>query len=591
MKLRNWHAIAIISCLVWLAYYPALSAPLNSIDDARLANDLLNHAAFTWQDFWKPHSKSYFRPLINSSFILDQLLWGFEDSFLHLENILIHWINTLLVYRIGLRIAGFLSLDTLLLPAVAAVLFGLHPINSEAVIWIAGRADLLATTFVLLSLLALFRYLQCGSSVWLAGVALAFLIGSLAKETAILILPGMLAFGWVAFREETPTRLSLNRAFRPTLVSFVALAVYAVLRAMAMSGGDLGVRHAVQVMKGAGPPVPVPQSLQGSVVSQLLDTLRILLKGAGFYARKLIQPFPLNFGIVELADGYLWAGCLVILLFVFLFMRLTWWSGFIVSAVSLASVALLVALGNISWTPFAERYMYAPCAMFALGVSIGGGQLAKQWSGSPWLPRLSGLFVLVMLMCALAIFQRAVIWQDNLTLFADTVEKSPGFTLAQNQLAQALWNKGRKVEALDILRRIDLPVEQVAFLNKEMILSEEGRLDDARQFLLESLSRKETSAYHRIILERLVDVVQRQRQNAYSPAQTLLYDDEIISYLQRLWKLTGEPFYLYRLGQKQMEKGDIALARESFSEAYRKFPAESIYKEPSRKLAERLKGQ
>jgi hypothetical protein len=258
---------------------------------------------------------------------------------------------------------------------------------------------------------------------------------------------------------------------------------------------------------------------------------------------------------------------------------------------SLASVALLVALGDISWTPYAERYMYAPSALLAIGLSLGGGQLFNRWGREAWKPWVAGGLGVLLIFCSWGIFQRTLVWQDNLTLFADTVEKSPDFAMAHHQLAQALLQRGRKVEALGILRSTEMPVTQVAFLNRALILIEDDKLAEARQFLLESLPRPETAAYHTVILERLIDVVERQRNKALSPGQVLRYNDEIISYLEQLWQRTGKPFYLYRRGNYQLENGDLDAARESFLMAYDRFPAQSIYKEPSRKLAEKLKSQ
>ena len=200
--------------------------------------------------------------------------------------------------------------------------------------------------------------------------------------------------------------------------------------------------------------------------------------------------------------------------------------------------------------------------------------------------RVAGGLGALLILCSWGIFQRTLVWQDNLTLFADTVEKSPDFAMAHHQLAQALLQRGRKAEALEILRSTEMPVSQVAFLNRALILIEDDKLAEARQFLLESLPRPETAAYHTVILERLIDVVELQRNKALSSGQVLRYNDEIISYLEQLWQRTGKPFYLYRLGNKQLENGDLDAARESFLMAYDKFPAESIYKEPSRKLAE-----
>ena len=188
-------------------------------------------------------------------------------------------------------------------------------------------------------------------------------------------------------------------------------------------------------------------------------------------------------------------------------------------------------------------------------------------------------------------FRRALLWQDNLALFADTVEKSPGFALAHNELAQALWERGRREEALEIVRRIAVPEDQVAFINRHLLLLAEGRPAEARRFLLDYLDKPQTHGYHTVILERLVDVVERLRREASSTEQAARYDDEMIGYLKMLWERTGKPFYLYRMGQKQLAKGDRVGARESFAMAYQKFPPDSMYREPARKLAEQLEAR
>jgi tetratricopeptide (TPR) repeat protein len=313
------------------------------------------------------------------------------------------------------------------------------------------------------------------------------------------------------------------------------------------------------------------------------------LSGAGYYARKLVQPFPLNFGIVEVPGGYFWVGCLLILLLGLLFWRLSWAGSFILTAVSLASVALLVAMGNVSWTPYAERYMYGPSAMLAIGGGLAAGQNFRRFDHYILRSYATWTVAFLLLIGFVVVFQRGMVWQDNLTLFADTVKKSPDFALAHNQLADALWNRGRNAEALEIVRHLDVPESQVAFINRVLIFMDEGRYEEARAFLLENLNNRSTQGYHTAILERLIEVVEQLRTRSVSPEQNAAYDDEVIGYLHELWRRTHKPFYLYRLGQKQLFRGDAAAARESFVLAYAKLPADSIYREPSRKLAESLK--
>ena len=100
-------------------------------------------------------------------------------------------------------------------------------------------------------MLAVVTYFRRDGFLLLVGAVLLFFAGTLAKETAIMVLPGFLAMGWVAFKERVRPGLSLGKAWLPALGAFVALAGYAILRSNALRSGDLGAQHLVHVVKGA----------------------------------------------------------------------------------------------------------------------------------------------------------------------------------------------------------------------------------------------------------------------------------------------------------------------------------------------------
>lgn len=103
-----------------------------------------------------------------STLISDGQPWGF-----HLVSVVLHLVNCWLVYLVA-RV-----LFTMWPALFVLALFALHPIQVEAVAYVSSRADLLATTGVLLALLA-----TASGSVFGAGVGLAF--ACLAKETSIM---------------------------------------------------------------------------------------------------------------------------------------------------------------------------------------------------------------------------------------------------------------------------------------------------------------------------------------------------------------------------------------------------------------------
>ena len=143
--------------------------------------------------------QNVFRPVVSLSFALDHALWGFRPVGYHLTSVLLHALNVALLFVLARRLAvdwrggdAETGREPDVVAFVAAALFAVHPMMSEAVGYVSGRADALATSFVLLALLALRAGLE--RPAWRApGLALA-LLGAATKEVAV-VLP-VLALAW-----------------------------------------------------------------------------------------------------------------------------------------------------------------------------------------------------------------------------------------------------------------------------------------------------------------------------------------------------------------------------------------------------------
>ena len=590
MQIKNWHANALIFCVVWAVYYPALFAPLCSVDDLRMVTDLTNRPEIGWSDVWFPKSVTYYRPLISGSFILNLLLWNLETPFLHFENILLHWLNVWLVFVLTRLVARRLVLDEVKVPLVAALIFALHPINTEAVIWIAGRADLFAGTFVLLCLVSTFKFLQSAHRSWLLAVLISFFAGCLAKETALFVFPGVVFLSLLLRQHARSLAHSAWAWSSPALACLLGAGGYFVLRLYALRNRDLGLQHLASMVT---PPPVNPDVIAAAQPHQstgelLWVNVQTAVSVAGFYARKIVQPLPLNFGIIDVPAGYFWVGCILILFGLYLMLRLTWPGCFLLTAMSLGSIAVLVALGDISWTPIAERYMYTPAAMTAIGVSIAGAGVLRRVESDRWHTVVSCCLPMLLFALGGTVLQRGFVWQDNLTLFADTVEKSPDFALARNELATALWQRGRSQEALALVAELDVPDTQQASLNKVLVHIEEGRLEEARLLLLNKLQSEHSAAYRATIMKQLEKISEMRQRRTEDPNEIVEYKQERLVYLNQLLQGTRDPFYHYRIGQLQMSLGDKDGAQKSFAAAFALLPEGSLYKGPAGKLAESL---
>lgn len=157
------------------------------VDNATLADGdvlgILSGGLFT------PHAAAavtYHRPLTLLSLLLDRTLFGLDPTGYHLHNVLLHVAVVVSVHTLAARRASRG------VAAAVAVIAGLHPALSEAVLWTPARGDLLATVLILGGLLVL------DSPSRRAPVVLFLLawLAPLAKETGYL-LP-LVAFGWRA---------------------------------------------------------------------------------------------------------------------------------------------------------------------------------------------------------------------------------------------------------------------------------------------------------------------------------------------------------------------------------------------------------
>ncbi|PLX83447.1 MAG: hypothetical protein C0616_00265 [Desulfuromonas sp.] len=573
---------ALLLILVTLGiYYPTLFAPFNSLDDQLLVNTLLNQQGFSWSRHFSPGGLyDYYRPLVTLSFEIDHHIGGLQEPFMHLFNVLVHAVNVLLVWLFARRFGRFIRNSSDLIPLLAALLFAVHPIHTETVNWIMGRTDLLAGTFCFAALWSLVIFLERRQMGWgiLSGVTL--LGGALCKETALFLVPG--ACFLLVCRAVGGGRQWRGRWLLLPFYS-IAIGAYFFLRWGAFQT-DRGLSHTTKLVASAVGVASSPGVSEATATHfPWLDAVRVALKASGFYAVKLFQPLPLNFGINHVDPVFLVPGlCLVVLLTVSAWRRQPIGWLFLVAA-SIAVSALAVLYTQLAWTPVAERYMYIPCGPFLVGlVYLVGSKVT--------LP--VGRAVAAMLVPAViggavwATATRNIVWQDNLTLYQDTVRKSPDFARAKTQLAMALRERGRKEEALALLGENSSASGGEAMMNRAAALWEEGDYEAARAELLELLENPRGIEIK--ILNNLVAITMEQANKTEDEDLKRLYYEDILGWLKRIYSLWPNGFVSYRIGRVHLILNNRSAAQRAFAKAAETLPPDSLYHEPAAKLARTL---
>ncbi len=172
----------------------------------------------------------YYRPMVILVNFVNHHMLGKTTFGYHLVNLGFHTLNAILLYLLI-----FLLFKRELLSFFTALFFAAHPIHTNSVVWIAGRTDLIACFFVLLTAILFFkRKDHTGSRRFLlsGGAIITYLLALFSKEMA-LALP-LFLFVWDYVSEKD----TIKRKIVPYIPFVIATLLYLVLRIAAL--GNLG---------------------------------------------------------------------------------------------------------------------------------------------------------------------------------------------------------------------------------------------------------------------------------------------------------------------------------------------------------------
>ncbi len=188
--LRHFAVAAVLLTLCAIAFGGALSSGFVNFDDniyvydnAAVKQGLTADGLATV--FTEP-TGSIYQPLTMLSLMVDAQLWGLDPTGFHLTNLLLHLLCAWLLYWLLLGLTGSFWRS-----AAVAVLFAVHPLRVESVVWVTERKDVLSGVLFMLTLIAWRRYLRCPGVGRYAGVVILFGLGLLAKQT-LVVLPVLL---------------------------------------------------------------------------------------------------------------------------------------------------------------------------------------------------------------------------------------------------------------------------------------------------------------------------------------------------------------------------------------------------------------
>lgn len=570
------HDIAFLVLTVLAVYYPAISNTINSVDDPHIIRVYAEDGLRTLPTILIPSDQFYFRPFIELTYYLDNLLWGLDPQIMHLENIILHLANVVMLYLVASRVSQ-LAGNLPYLPLTSAMLYAVHPVNTEAVSWIAGRTDPLACFFILLSFFYLLNFMQHGLLQHVAISCVVMFFAILTKETAVMLLPASAVLIWgVMLPAEAGNQTYSNRGRKWVvavyLVLFVALAGYAAVRLQLKPAGSANA-FSVLFQESS-------LDLNRVIVDSLVTT--------GFYLKKFFLPLPLNFAIVEMSPLYVVPGAAALLVLWYFFKYRTILVYCMVAGLIFLIPSLVVRLAGLNWTPVAERYLYIPSAFLTIAVC---GSVISWAIKNGWERLTASLCIGLLILFAGTTFHRNIIWRDNLSLFRDAVAKSPEFADIHNELGVALVKNGDCMSArphfeFAVWRSSRPVIRDLAELNLLNCDMAEKTLAEKRVIMRSYIASRESVQPD---LLRLLRSITHELFKAESEPNTrTALVREMVSLNDKLFEMVRDPHCLYSNGQFMLVLGDRSTARVYFQKTIATASVDAFYYEPAKKLIRQL---
>jgi protein O-mannosyl-transferase len=425
--------------LVAGVFLPALRYDFLNYDDPGFVTDNVHvQGGFTWANVkWAFLSADidYWRPLSWLSHMADCQLFGLHPWGHHLTNVLLHALNSLLVFAVLRKMTGAVWRSLLV-----AALFGLHPLHVESVAWIAERKDVLSTLFWLLSMWAYAHWVrqraaqQPRASVFY-GLALAsFALGLMSKPMLVMVPCVLLLLDfWPLGRFGCTTDHSSPA--ESSFANWAAVAWSLVVEKIpffafsaAVSVLTVLAQKHVGALKTAAD-YPWPDRIANAMVAycRYLGKCSFPTKLAAFYPYTKHQPA----GQVVLA-GVLLAVITVIVCALYrkrsyLLVGWLWFLG------TLLPVIGLVQVGEQS---MADRYSYMPLVGVFVMLVWTAGDLMACWRLR--LELLSAVAGAVVVGCVVLTSRQLVFWQDSTTLFRRALAVTENNWAAHTYLGVAL---------------------------------------------------------------------------------------------------------------------------------------------------------
>ncbi len=450
----------IIAVVCLFVYGGSLANNFVQFDDNILitSNPAVAHFSFSSvKHVFTSYDPELYVPLTLFTFQLERLFFGFNPFVFHLVSLLFHIGNACLL---------FLLLYPLVqrrwIAFAGALLFAIHPQNTEAVSWASGLKDVLAMFFGLASLVAYEKAEETKSRRMLVMSIVLFLLGLLSKAVLIPLPAVLFLFDWYKRRPFTRKRFTEKIPHVLLSIIFVIIALFGKQELL--------------------------------VETTLLQKILMAAKSTVFYLQTFFVPahlvpiYPYTKDIVLSSPDFF-----VPLIVVFILTAVAIFSlcrtrvvlfGWLLFLAFLAPTFVNFSKGGALYFA-SDRYAYIPSIGLIIILTVCITSLLERMESSRLehiLKQASMIFgIILAVIVGLLAREQSDIWHDTKTLFTRTLEVYPNAVLARNNLANIKRDEGDLEGALqEYQAALEVhPNNAVVLNNMGIVYRSQGKNDEA----------------------------------------------------------------------------------------------------------------
>jgi tetratricopeptide (TPR) repeat protein len=402
--------------------------------------------AFVTDVFHLVNGAAYYRPLLTLSFMFDAQISGSSPFFYHVSNVIIHIVTSCVVFIFFLKIKIRKDISFLF-----SIIFAVHPLLAQPVIWIPARDDSLLTLFSLLSFIFFINFVESDKSKDLIWHIIFFAAALFTKESGFLVAPLIVTY-YLLFdrRQIKSSKLYVVFAWMATVGIWYILRAAALQNSIKYTFADVG------------------KSIYMGLPAVLLDFGKVF--------------FPVNLSILSTIQDstFIWgfiALALVVLLLIFsknknyklILFGTVWFFVFLFPS--------FIRPGTGYDLNFFEYRVYMPT--IGLFIVLSEVSIIKKFSFSSKISRgIVGTLVGVLIVMNIV---HSSVYRDKTVFWESAVSTSPHDSLAHKNLGAMYYLDGNLDKAeIEFKKALELnPEEPMAHNNLGLIYAARGDLENA----------------------------------------------------------------------------------------------------------------